>query len=677
MKVKQDTANLVATDRLQYVNERPTSGRDLSSSTENPHEPNGFLQLVGSAYDSAKKLDPRKQLKPGSKRASTLTVITSMVGGGTLALPQCMLESGLPCTITYFVICATMCAWSLHSLILVGSKTKANSFYDIAKRLFGKKVAVAIEVLLIINLMLAAIAYLVMVKNLLPKALQIELHTTDSNPWTSSTFLVPGIAVLIVSPLALMPKVGALRYASLCGFCLVIYLTCITVYTFFEYCDQSFGYGCLYKSYAEVPAGTVSTTFKEQHLRTYEDISQDLTNDKNITIHGKYSSANNQQGLSATMAFEENMKVAFSVAGPVSINCAVDSYNILSNGTISLSVNKLNENCLQNLASNNVTLERIKYSTESKWITVSAIYKLNAVSIMLTKDTVWNSMDFYGLSWTGHFYTIPIIISSYAAHPTVLPIYIELQRKSPKDMWIVVVTGLSIATIIYCVLATFGYFTFLSDTAANYLLNNYHHDIAVVLAAVGLCLVCSLAIPLFLHAKRRSITILYYNHFSKKKNAKSVLRERLINNPEKVGSRSDDSNSESEFSAQATPVLVETPELAFAKHRPKLQRINSERRKPPKHLPLWGNFLATFVLLSFEAIISLYVKNIGVVMTLLGSTTFPLCCYVFPTCALWKVRKLKPLDKDIDNKLLIIVTASTALVSAIGVLGLLEQFGLL
>jgi len=677
MKVKQDATNFVVTERLQYVNERPTSGRNLASSAENHHEPSGFLQLIGSAYDSAKKLDPRKQLKPGTKRASTLTVITSMVGGGTLALPQCMLKAGLPFTIAYFVLCATMCAWSLHALILVGSKTKSNSFYEIAKGLFGKKVAVFIEVLLIINLMLAAIAYLTMVKNLLPLALQIELHTSDSNPWTSSTFLVPGIAVLIVSPLALLPKVGALRYASLCGFCCVIYLTCITVYTFFDYCDQSFGYGCLFKSYAEVHSRTISTTFREQYLRTNENNSQYLRTNDNITINGKYSSVEKGQGLTVSMAFEDNMKVGFSVAGPVSINCAADSYDILSNGTISLSVNNLNEKCLQNLASKNVTLQRIKYSTETRWLTVSVNYKLKAVSLTLTKDAVWSSMDLCGMSWTGHFYTIPIIISSYAAHPTVLPIYIELQRKSPKDMWIVVVTGLSISTVIYCMLATSGYFTFLTNTAANYLLNNYHHDIAVVLAAVGLCLVCSLAIPLFLHAIRRSIIILYWNHLAKKKNAKSALQQRLINNPEKVGSRSDDSNSESEISAEVMPVLVETPELAFAKHRPKLVRINSERRNPPKHLPLWANFLVTFTFLFIEALISLYVKNIGVVMTLLGSTTFPMCCYIFPTCALWKVHTQQPLDKDIDNKLLIIITGYTTLVSVVGVLGLLLQFGLL
>jgi len=510
--------------------------RDLSCS---PETPRSVFRLI---VDSAKKLDPRQQLIPGSKRASTLTVITSMVGGGTLALPFAMANAGFVCTLIYFPLFASMCAWSLHGLILVGQKTNANTFYDIAKILYGAKVAVSVEMLLIVNLVLASVAYLTMVKNLFPLAMQIELHTSDKNPWTSSAFLVPMTAVLVISPLALMPRVGALRYASLCGFCLVIYLTCITVYTYFDYCDMSYGHGCF--------------------TSTNPDVA-----------------------------------------------------------------------------------------------------------------VIWDNVDWYGLSWTNHFYTIPTIISSFAAHPTVLPIYIELQRKSPQEMWIVVIVGLSVATLIYSVLASFGYFTFVNETKANFLLNDYHHDILVVFAAIGLCLVCALAIPLFLHAKRRSITTLYYNHFAKNKTS---AKEQLL-----VGSKnrehrsfSMDSESDSELGKQAHP-LVETPELAFVRPRPKFIRRQREAKHPQKRLPMWCNVIITFTLLFVEAFASLYISNIGVVLAFLGSTAFPACCYVFPTFALWKVHRQYPHDKEIDTKLLVIVTFSAVVVTGSGVLGLLKLFGIL
>jgi len=487
-------------------------------------------------YDSAKMLDPRKQLKPGSKRASTLTVITSMVGGGTLALPYAMKHSGLIPTLIYFPLFSAMCVWSLHGVILVGQKTKANTFYDIAKALYGTKVAIVIELLLVSILMLAAVAYLTMVKNLLPYSLRIIFHTDVDCFWTDKDFLIPALTFIVISPLALMPKVAALRYASLCGFCLVVYLTIVTVYTFFDYCNKPYGNGCLTSSH--------------------------------------------------------------------------------------------------------------------------------------TKPSVFENVDLWGVNWVGHMYTIPLIISSYAAHPTVLPIYIELRRKSPKDMWVVMVTGLTISALLYMVLASFGYFTFLSDTDPNYLLNEYHHNVAVTFASVGLCLVCSLAIPLFIHAKRRSITTLYFNHFAKK----NTIENPLLQNRRRV-SGEDGSNwdsEESETDLHTGSRMVETPELAFAKHRS--DNVKTNPCKPTQSLPCFANLIITFGFLISEATVSLYVSNIGAVLGFIGSTNFPVCCYVFPAFALWKLRAQNPDDKDIDNRLLLIVTSSAVIVCVLGVLGLLEEF---
>jgi len=527
---------------IQSSGQSPLKITSDGSSFSFESESSGVVKILGSIVDSVKKLDPRQQLIPGSKRASTLTVITSMVGGGTLTLPFGMLNAGFISTLIYFPLLATLCAWSLHGLILVGQKTNANTFYDIAKALYGAKVAVCVELLLVLNLMLASVAYLTLIKNLLPLALQIELHS-DITPWTSSVFLIPIIAVLVISPLALMPRVAALRYASLCGFCFVIYLTCVTAYTFFDYCDRPYGNGCLTKT---------------------------------------------------------------------------DSKNV--------------------------------------W--------------------VWDNVDWYGLSWTSHFYTLPLIITSFAAHPTVLPIYIELRRKSPQEMWTVIIAGLSVATGIYTVLSTFGYLTFLGDTKADFLLNDYRHNVLIVCGAIGLCLVCALAVPLYIHAKRKSITTIYYNHFSTDKT--NDITERLLSGPVKSEIRlslSVDCNSVAEVSRN-NPTLVETPELAFAAHRPLCIRQQSEKH-PKKELPFWANCLITFTLLFIEALVSMSIENIGVVLAFMGSTAFPVCCYVFPTFALWTVHKKYPDDKNIDTKLLVIVTTSAILVSVFGALGLLKLFGFL
>jgi len=495
---------------------------------------------INKLIASARRLDPRKQLKPGSKRASTLTVITSMVGGGTLALPYAMQHAGFVPTLVYFVLFATMCSWSLYGLILVGQKTNANTFYDIAKALFGAKVAILIELLLVSILMLAAIAYLTMVKNLLPYSLRIIFNTGIDCFWTSKFFLIPALTLFFISPLALMRKVAALRYASLSGFCLVIYLTVITTTTFFHYCDKPYGHGCL------------------------------------------------------------------------------------------MSSRKL--------------------------------------------PSVFMNVDLYGVDWIGHMYTIPLIISSFAAHPTVLPIYIELQKKSPVDMWVVMVTGLSIAAFFYMVLSSFGYLTFLSDTKPNYLLNEYHHNLAVTLASVGLCMVCVLAMPLFIQAKRRSITTLYFNHFTEEDPVKKPLLGNTQRTSEDVISNWDTAESESAF---ADLTMVDTPDWAFAKRRSKVAEVATIRgranNQKQQELPIWANVIITYGFLIVEATVSLYASNIGAVLGILGATNFPACCYIFPAIALWKVRAKNPDDEDINVKLLILVTSSAVIVSGLGILGLLVQ----
>jgi len=125
-------------------------------------------------------------------------------------------------------------------------------------------------------------------------------------------------------------------------------------------------------------------------------------------------------------------------------------------------------------------------------------------------------------------YTIPVILCSFAAQPTIIPIYIELESKSPNDMWVVMVMGFSITSLVYMVISSFGYFTFLFDTSPNFL-HNYHQNFHVLFSAVGLCFVCSLAIPLFIHAARRSIATLFFNYCRKE----AVLEKTLLHNYEK------------------------------------------------------------------------------------------------------------------------------------------------
>lgn len=485
--------------------------------------------MVQKIFDSAKKLDPRRQLKPGSRRASTLTVITSMVGGGTLALPYAMERAGLAMTIFYFLLTMFMCAWSAYALILIGSLTNAHSYYDIALFFFGKRWAVFVELLIVANLALAGVAYMTMVKNLLPKALVILVHKSDE--WDSPEFLLPMVAALIIAPLALMKRVSALRYTSLVGFTLILYLTVTTIVKYFQYCNEPYGFGCF------------ETT--QEH------------------------------------------------------------------------------------------------------------------------ESVWDNAVLVG-GIRGHLYTIPVIISSMAAHPTVLPIYIELHKRSPGEMWRVILIGLSITTVIYIVLSVFGYFTFLDKTRPNYLLNDYHHDTSIIIAAIGLCLVCSLAIPLMMHAARRSITTLVMPKMN------TMIQTPLLN--DNYGPTDPESSPESGEEGIGTLAkrLVDTPDLAFAKRRDPRE---VKRAAPKAALPTWAHWLITLGLIALCTTVALFMENIGVVLAFLGASTLPMCCYIFPAICIVKLKKTFPDDLQDDNLVVYIVVTSAVFVAIASVCSLLQQFG--
>jgi len=534
--------SLLQTDRQQ--NEIPP-WIFSDSNPPNPQSEIGSSQLsfnMKTIINSAKVLVPRIELKPGSRRASTLTVITSMVGAGTLALPYAMMRAGILPTVCYIIIVAVMCAWALRALIIIGQHTGAHSYYDLANVLFGRKVAITMEVLIIANLVLVSMAYLTMLKNILPLILQNLTHSRSL--WDSKFFVVPLVTFVIILFLSLKRRVAALRYTSLLVLLLVCYLMIITIVKFLQYC-------------------------------------------------------------------------------------------------------RANNSCLDH---------------KKAWIFPSTSLPAVESNVPFETATILRGIKLWESSWRGHFYTLPIILTSYTAQPTVLPIYVELHTRSPAEMWIVVSSGVTLTAIIFITLSLFGYLTFLSDTEPNYLMNDYSGDIALLIAGLGFCLVASFGVPLFVHAIRRSIIVLYYTADRPKDSID--MSKPLLNTSEKESSVIGDFPH-----GNAGQTLAETPNYSFAFRRPKY--IREVNKRSSKELPLFAHLLVTLCLLIVICIASLFFPNLGTVMGFLGSTIFPLVGYIFPMLSVWKLRVLEP--TQISNKLLVIVSISGLAVSVIAVFGLIEQ----
>jgi len=133
---------------------------------------------------------------------------------------------------------------------------------------------------------------------------------------------------------------------------------------------------------------TISVSVKYKFLS--ETLTLNKVNDAIVAtaLSGKYSGTKTIVGVEiiASVAFSSDMKVELTLSGPLTIDCADESYTMASDGTISMTNINVDGDCLHdNMASNDVTLKGIKYSSDSDTITVTVKYKFLTESLTLSK----------------------------------------------------------------------------------------------------------------------------------------------------------------------------------------------------------------------------------------------------------------------------------------------------
>jgi len=126
----------------------------------------------------------------------------------------------------------------------------------------------------------------------------------------------------------------------------------------------------------------------------YKFLSESLTLNKVTDVivatdlSGEYSGSKTIIGVEimASVTFSSDSKVELSISGPITIDCPNESYTMASDGTISMTNINVDGDCLHdNMASNDVTLKGIKYSSDSDTITVTVKYKFLTESLTLSK----------------------------------------------------------------------------------------------------------------------------------------------------------------------------------------------------------------------------------------------------------------------------------------------------
>lgn len=127
---------------------------------------------------------------------------------------------------------------------------------------------------------------------------------------------------------------------------------------------------------------------------------------------------------------------------------------------------------------------------------------------------LWPMTDFQSAA-RGFLTAFPLVVFAYTGHPFVLPLYVELAQPTINKMRKVFYTGLSIVTVLYFCISTFGFLLFLRSVCSNLLLNDFRKHIDVVIAALGISLSCILTEPIYSYNFRRMIGLIAWNKSSR------------------------------------------------------------------------------------------------------------------------------------------------------------------
>jgi amino acid permease len=218
---------------IEMSYDRYTALRDLKDypqgyySQSSPMSPSQkIIHMLGSPV---RYID--KKFSSGSLKGSIFNLLAGTVGAGILGLPYAINLSGLYLGIIIILIGMLASLYSCSLLVMCSEETKCASYESIASYLYGKKMRKITEVNIMINNYGSLIAYILLLKELIPKSL-IMLGVTGEIV-VNGYFWAISVTLFVIYPLSLVKEISALRYTSLISFITVSYLTFIVGLQFF------------------------------------------------------------------------------------------------------------------------------------------------------------------------------------------------------------------------------------------------------------------------------------------------------------------------------------------------------------------------------------------------------------------------------------------------------------
>uniref|UniRef100_A0A3P9KKW4 Solute carrier family 38 member 6 n=1 Tax=Oryzias latipes TaxID=8090 RepID=A0A3P9KKW4_ORYLA len=163
--------------------------------------------------------------------SSVFNLMNAIMGSGILGLAYAMANTGIISFCFLLMLVACLAAYSIHLLLKLCDQTGVNSYEDLGGRALQKPGQVLVGVTIIVQNIGAMSSYLFILKSELPAAIRSFLSPGEAgNAWyDDGRLLLVLIAVCIILPLAMLPRIGFLGYTSSISFLFMLYFAVVVV----------------------------------------------------------------------------------------------------------------------------------------------------------------------------------------------------------------------------------------------------------------------------------------------------------------------------------------------------------------------------------------------------------------------------------------------------------------
>ena len=157
------------------------------------------------------------------------------LGSGTLTFPYIFYANGLGIGVLLILFGAAISVYTGWLIVKCAQFCNATRYEDIANELYGRGMSRFTSVMILFTMLGFVIAYIVLLKTLLPQTLETvlgrKLPQFMGNTAQGYVFWSALFCYAVVFPLALVRKLSALRFSSLfsffCGVYVVLVLVCV------------------------------------------------------------------------------------------------------------------------------------------------------------------------------------------------------------------------------------------------------------------------------------------------------------------------------------------------------------------------------------------------------------------------------------------------------------------